>query len=90
MEQKWEQSLNAQVEPVALLRRLPSLEHMGQMGLARQLGVDAGESGCISPVCQGMCPASLQNRSAPEMLGERRFTQLEICVLEALHTPRCA
>lgn len=48
------------------------------MSLARQLCVDAGEAGCVSPACQGVCPASLQSRAGPEMLGERLFPQLEM------------
>lgn len=74
---------------MALLRWSPSQEHAGQVGLAGQLCVGTGESGSASPACEGMCPASLQNRSAPEMLGERLFPRLEICVVEALQTPRC-
>lgn len=74
---------------MASLRWSPLLEHAGHMGLARQLSVDAGESGCVSLLCQGIRPTSLQNRSAPEMLWERFFSKLEICVVEALHMPRC-
>lgn len=64
MEQKWEQSLNAQVEPVALLRRLPSLEHMGQMGLARQLGV-VQVSLAASALCARVCALLLCKTGLP-------------------------